>query len=495
MKKLIIAIVLLGILSGCEKFLNINPIDKAYEEDLLTDRSGFSTALAGVYETLNMDSLYGREMKYGFMETLVGTYSLSNSAHKYYRSYRYEYNYEEPKKIIAKIWGKFYQSINQSNIILANVDRIKDDPYYNLIKGEAIGLRAFGHFQLLKLFGPAITDEGINAQAIPYKTLVSYTGVKFSTAAEVISLLEKDLLEARVLLEKDPIRSNPRDANLNEFAYEKYNSLVDYRGIRMNYYAILAMQAMVAQWKGDLEKAGQYSEELIGELKKTNSIRMALPGEMGAERNIRMPMENIFALFSNKLGTLVSTVFVSLASTASSSTSPFLFPDYSWLDKNLYESPVHGSQNDYRLGGWFAQPSSAMSWRLSKYLFDQNRLPSEANYRPLYENKIISLHMVYMIAAESYAMSNPVKALEYLNLVRNRRNITTDITLTENMSSQKIKDLIFDEMRKENVGEGYLFTEYKRLFRGIDRRTLVQPKREIFRLPIPDDELLYNPQN
>ncbi|MGE8378094.1 MAG: hypothetical protein ACN6PN_07080, partial [Sphingobacterium sp.] len=73
MKKLLIAIVMLGILSSCEKFLNVNPTDKAYEEDLLTDRSGFNAALAGVYETLNTDTLYGREMKYGFMESLVGS--------------------------------------------------------------------------------------------------------------------------------------------------------------------------------------------------------------------------------------------------------------------------------------------------------------------------------------------------------------------------------------------------------------------------------------
>ncbi|MNT53219.1 SusD family protein [compost metagenome] len=100
-----------------------------------------------------------------------------------------------------------------------------------------------------------------------------------------------------------------------------------------------------------------------------------------------------------------------------------------------------------------------------------------------------------MIAAESNAAANPTKAMEYLNLVRKSRNISTDLVLNTAMTTQQLKDLIFDEMRKENIGEGYLFTEYKRLYRAIDRPTLVQPKNEIFRLPIPDDELLYNPQN
>ncbi|WP_223580756.1 RagB/SusD family nutrient uptake outer membrane protein [Sphingobacterium sp. GVS05A] len=495
MKKLLIAVVMLGLLSSCEKFLNVNPTDKAYEEDLLTDRSGFNAALAGVYETLNTDTLYGREMKYGFMESLVGSYNVTNSAHKYYRSFRYEYNYDEPKKVIDNIWARFYQCINQTNIILGNVGRIENDPYYNLVRGEAIGLRAFCHFQLLKLFGPAVSSEGIEAKAIPYRTAVVYSATKFSSAAEVIALLEKDLSEARDLLEKDPIRSNARNANLNQFAYEPYNSLIDYRGIRMNYYAIVALQAMVAQWKGDLVNAGKYAEEVITELKTTQSIRMALSSENGSVGNTRMPMENIFALFSSRLGAKVSTVFAQADATTTSSTSPFLFPNYTWLRTNLYNSSVHGSLNDARLAGWFVQPNTSYPWKLSKYLFDQTRLPSDMNYRPLYESKVIGLHTIYMIAAENYASINPAKAMEYLNLVRNTRNITTDLALSADMTTQKIRDLIFDEMRKENIGEGYLFTEYKRLFRPIDRATPVQPKNEIFRLPIPADELLYNPQN
>lgn len=493
MKKILIAFVTIGLFTNCEKFLNVNPINKAYEEELFQDRSGFETTLAGVYETLNLDFLYGREMKYGFMETLVGSYTITNEGHKYYRSFQYEYNYDEPKSIVKSIWGQFYQVINQCNIILGNIERIKSDPYYDMVKGEAIGLRAFGHFQLLKLFGPSIPNEGINAIAIPYKSEVTFNNVRFSSAREVIDALRLDLEEARILLEKDPIRTAGRTTNGNEFAYQKYNSLIDYRGIRMNYYAIVALQAMLAQWIGDIESAGKYAEELIEELSITNNIRMIRSSELGRIRDTRMPTENIFALYNYRLGLLARTVFVPLESLIGGSISPYLFPNYNWLRTNLYNGPVHGSLNDYRLANWFSQLNSAYPWKLSKYLFDLLYLPVEDNYRPLYENKIISLHTIYMIAAENYATSNPQKALEYLNLVRNARNMTTNLNLTADMSDQVIKDLIFDEMRKENIGEGILFTEYKRLFKAIHRPSLVIPRKEIFRLLIPDDELLYNP--
>ncbi|MDR2285313.1 MAG: RagB/SusD family nutrient uptake outer membrane protein [Sphingobacterium sp.] len=495
MKKVLIAIALLVGLSSCEKFLNVNPINKAYEEDLLKDRSGFEAALGGAYESLASDTLYGRDMKYGLMETLVGSYSTLGAGHKYYRLSRYEYNYDESKKFIKEIWSKFYKTINQVNVILKNIDHIQSDPSYNLVKGEAIGLRAFAHFQLLKLFGPSFANEGGTGLAIPYKTEVSFQGVKFSTASEVIKLLKKDLMEARALLENDPIRTQGRGETQNQFDYEKYNSLIDYRVIRMNYYAIIALQAMVAQWEGDLVAAGAYAEELIAEVDKLKSIRLATNTDFTYLGNVRLPMESVFALFTNKLATYVPKSFVALESSTSASTSPYLFPNYTWLNTNLYNKSGSGSTNDNRLTNWFSRPNTSYPWKLSKYLFDFTKPYTDQSYKIFYENKVISLHTIYMIAAESYASKNPTKSFEYLNKVRNARNITTNLSYTSSITEKETKDFIFDEMRKENIAEGYLFTEYKRLFRAIDRSPIVQPKKEIFNLPIPDDELLFNPQN
>ena len=41
--------------------------------------------------------------------------------------------------------------------------------YYETMKGEALGLRAFLHFDLLRLYGP-ISSENPNGEAIPYRT-------------------------------------------------------------------------------------------------------------------------------------------------------------------------------------------------------------------------------------------------------------------------------------------------------------------------------------
>ncbi len=496
MKKIFLSIVVLVFLTSCEKFLNVTPDNLAYEEDLFKDRSGFEAALAGAYTSMNKKELFGKELKYGFMETLSSGYNTPGSTHEYYRSFRHEYSYPIPTGMIESIWGESYKVINQYNIILENLDQIKSDPYYQIIKGEALAGRAFMHLHLLKLFGPVIKQEGLGVSGIPYKDKVAYKGGAFETAGQVIEKLNEDLEAAKSLLEKDPIRENARNANLNLYGYERYNSLLDYRGTRFNYYAVIALQALVAQWEGDLPKARTFAEELIAKITAENSsFHLATPGELSGVGNIRLPMENIFALISQNLLNDALIVHPTIEDARSLSTSPILAPAYTFLLNNLYNAPNTGSLNDYRLLNWFGRNgTTGTAWKLVKYIFNPTYLVTNPTYKPLYENKILNLHTIYMIAAEEYAESNPSKAIQYLNKVRNSRNVTNDISYTSSMTTTAIKTLIFDEMRKDNIDEGYMWTEYKRQFKAIDRATAVQPSLGIFKLPIPADELLYNPQ-
>lgn len=473
------------------------PNDKAYQNNLLTDRKGFEMALASVYTNLIANSLYGVEMKYGFLESLVGSYNpVNSSSHVYYRPYRHEYNHTTSEKFIEEIWSDLYKTINELNLILEKIENIENDRYYNLVKGEAIGLRAFCHFELLKLFGPVIVEEGLGSTAIPYRSAVVYEGTKFSTASEVIQLLQKDLEEAKSLLEEDQIRTVGRTADQNTFDYEQYNSLIDRRGTRMNYYAVVALQSLVAQWGGEKENAAKYAEELIAELKANSVIRMALPSELTSALNKRLPMESILSFIDQDFRTEVIKVLPIIGNPNSASTSPLLFPNYNWLGTSLYNSTAHGSTSDFRYkpGVWFQEDNemSSRPYKLVKYHFDENyTLKSNAQ---LFEINILSLHRMYMVAAEYYAERDPQKAIDYLNLVRNARDIITNLQYSSSMTEELIKGFIFDELRKENIGEGMLFAEYKRLYKAIDRENAVQPSLERFKLPIPVNELMYNPQ-
>src|SRR5690606_29749210 len=113
------------------------PIDRLYENELFVDRYGFESALSSVYNSLGSNALYGRELKFGFLETLVGSYNnITATGHRYYRHNRHEYTFPATQSSINGIWSGFYNSINQLNIILNNVDNISTDPYHDLVKGE-----------------------------------------------------------------------------------------------------------------------------------------------------------------------------------------------------------------------------------------------------------------------------------------------------------------------------------------------------------------------
>lgn len=482
---------------SCDKFFDVSPVDRLYENDLFNDRYGFETSLSAVYSTLGGTSMYGKELSYGFMETLVGSYNnLTATGHTYYRDNRYEYSFAGPQGRIGAIWSGFYSSINQVNIILQNIDNISNDPYYNIVKGEALGLRAFSHFQVLKLFGPVISEEGLDVKAIPYRDSLRYEATKFGTAREVIGKIRKDLMQAKSLLESDPIRTNSRIADLNRFAYERYNSLIDRRGVRMNYYAIVALQALLAQWEGDLSAAGSFAEELINELNTTNTMTFASPNNF-VSGDLRLSSENILGLHIRNLRLYALDVLPALADTRGV-VSPLLYPNYTFLLNNLYNAVGHGTTNDYRLAGWYANNTR---WKLIKYAIPEGYNPvatvetSNSNYLQInaFEMKLLSLHTIYLVAAESYKQSNPQKALNYLNIVRRTRGLNIDIPYTVGMTPESITDQIFYEFRKDNIGDGTLFAEYKRLYRPIERATNVAPSLSIFKLPVPNDELLYNP--
>ncbi|MHC8947629.1 RagB/SusD family nutrient uptake outer membrane protein [Sphingobacterium hungaricum] len=489
MKKYIL-IFTITIFCSCEKFLDVQPDNSVYESELFLDRSGFETALANVYVGLTSTSLYGRELKYGIEETLVGYYEPLITSHYYYQASNYNYSHPDAQNIINPIWSKSYNLINQCNIILKNIENIADDPYYNIIKGEALGLRALLHFKILKLFGPVISQEGLSAQAIPYFLESTYESVKFSNAQTVINYLLADLEAAEVNLQNDPIITNSRTTNLNTNPFEPYNSLIDTRGERMNIYAVKGLKAMVYQWEGDNSNAGAVAQELITEISNGNSFRLANESDFSVSLFLdrRMSNENLFGLYMNNLGNTVTLILPSATTSVSGTSTIYLHPNYNlYLYPTLYNNSVHGSTNDYRILYWFYFSTKD---RLIKY--ETSGLignTPDASY--LFEFKIVGLHDIYMIAAESLADSNITLSLQYLNDVRKARGLSA--LSSTSLTSSLLKEYIFAEIRKENIGDGQLFETYKRQFRNIDRSPNVTASIGIFKFPIPPLELQYNP--
>ena len=93
----------------------------------------------------------------------------------------------------------------------------------------------------------------------------------------------------------------------------------------------------------------------------------------------------------------------------------------------------------------------------------------------------------YYIAAECLKDSNPKRAVELLNLVREARNLSL-YPLPETLTANEIQEEVGKEYRKEFLAEGQMFYYYKRL--NADRiEGAGVSATNVYVLPMPDTEI------
>ena len=108
---------------------------------------------------------------------------------------------------------------------------------------------------------------------------------------------------------------------------------------------------------------------------------------------------------------------------------------------------------------------------------------------------MIRLSEVYYMAAEACLKTDPAEAFRLLNEVRMSRNISELPETLKNDAGELFNQMIY-EYQKDFWGEGKLFYLYKRLFLDIDTRDeSVKASRNIYKLPVPEDEIEFGDNN
>ncbi|MCH5717414.1 RagB/SusD family nutrient uptake outer membrane protein [Niabella hibiscisoli] len=207
---ILIYLLVLTFFSSCKKWLDIQPESQISEEVLFTTEEGFKEALIGIYTRCTRTDIYGKELTIGTPEVLAQNYSISANDPLRYMKTR-AYDYKDLNFISRKddIWKGLYNAIVNCNLILGKIDEKKAlfmPGNYELIKGEALGLRAYLHFDALRLFAPSFTSNPA-AAAIPYVTQYSNKTTPLSTVTQVLDSVIFDLERAKQLLSKDLIRN------------------------------------------------------------------------------------------------------------------------------------------------------------------------------------------------------------------------------------------------------------------------------------------------
>ena len=228
----------------------MKPSSNEEENEVYTTETGFENALTGIYINMKSKQLYGERLTMGMLEYMAQHW-VANSTEitGFYSNYDYENAAVEVS--IKEVYAGLYNVILNANNLLRFVDNgVLQGDKRNLIKGEALGLRAFCHFDLLRLFGP-IPGMQDGKKMLTYARVVSKENLPVSNWDEYITLLKQDLDEAEALLKGIDTKSH-------------HDNFFNYRQNRMNYWAVLALKARFYLWIQDYTKAKQYALMDIG---------------------------------------------------------------------------------------------------------------------------------------------------------------------------------------------------------------------------------------
>ncbi|QIH35916.1 RagB/SusD family nutrient uptake outer membrane protein [Sphingobacterium sp. DR205] len=436
-------------LSSCNDYLNIQPQNQVTEENLFKTSKGYFDALVGIYSKMRQSYSPGAFFIAGNLDHMANlfynpelstTFPIGNA----------DYSNSYADASLGAAFLQEYNTIASANILLEGIEKYKNNQVLgvddaNLIKGEALALRAFSHFDLLRIWGPIPGQVGTKAY-LPYSKEVKTIPLTYNSYAEYTEALIADLNEAELLLSKsDPLLEFSNiQLNINSGSAGKYASFEYFwRQNRLNYYAVLALKARVYAWLGMADEATKYAKQVIAATNSDGSKKFVL----GVEANINAQdralfNEHIFGLHINDFNPQM--LFGNGTSAGST---------YNTTEK--IEPLFTEKANDFRRKNF-----KDIAW--SRF----NPVPTSTTKK--YEDLIrttgtgkfsiplIRLSEMYLIVAELAPVS---EANTYFETFQKSRGLTNIVILNSSNRKQAVRD----EYYREFYAEGQIFFMEKRL--------------------------------
>lgn len=443
--KVFIALLIVLIFQSCDKWLDIRPESEINEDQLFSTEQGYMDALYGVYVNMSKSDLYGGKLSV-VLDVIGQTFDMQDDAYTYQNFKKYNYQSDVCSEVTDIVWERLYYCIMLSNNIIKHLDNAnkEDFEYYDYIRGESLALRAYLHYEILKIFAPNIKDNP-NYMSIPYKKLYSNDIEPQKTVKEIFNLIIKDLLEAKELLDNDVIKTSTPEfvefiGNDNDGVDHYESSFLLDRKFRMNYYAVIGTLSRVYLDNGDKENAYLYAKEII-DSEKFRFIRkddFSPNTSLDIGRDLIFNDELIFGLFSIHIDLFAESAYIESSSTENRvaiSKSKFskFYDKLGDIRILLYlESNTH--ENGQQL---LIRHSTGSKLSMDKF-------------------RMLTLHEICMIAAEC----KPTESIELIDKMAKSREFSSGLTSTS--TTHNIMKFIAEEYRREYVGEGHFWHMFKR---------------------------------
>jgi hypothetical protein len=457
-------------LSSCKKLLEIKDTDSIAGEIALKTVTNNEQSIVGAYAILRpemailLNSTFADEVKKGEFYNAETTHEWQYGSTDI--GIRDNFTAITPNYQIIDRVNRVLQAL--PNVTAANA---AEEAKKSVLKGEALFLRAYAHFELFRYYCGNYTAEGLAMPYMEVPSLLTYERIKL---APYFAKINADLEEAKGL-----ITNNLNDKN------------------RANRLSVVALQARVALYTKNWASAIALSTEYITALPL--ATKEQFPG-IWSDANTS---EVAFKLARTvSVGGRVGGLFRGQASVVGGVTK---LGTITWAPSD-------------KLWGSYDQDNDI---RFSTYLMDEPLLKAETpvrqshiikkytgtayttNNENLGDIKVFRTGEMVLIRAEAKAESNDLAgATADINMLRSAR-ISNYTNVADFASKDAAITAILEERLKELPFEGHRFWDLKRKEKAVERvgndipssKGATLPANNFrFVLPIPNSEILANPK-
>ena len=491
---------------SCNEWLNVEPEDEISEEKLFSTGNGFRHALNGIYYSMESINLYGKNLTWGDVDALGQVYDYSKSGRvgdMQYGADNYDWEYYDFKPIITSIWKEAYNIVANCNNLVQQIEHAEPEKFEkgwwerNMIWGEALVLRAFIQFDMLRLFAPSPAANPGERKFIPYVDIYPSYVSNPKTVDECLDLIARDLRDAKQLLWKF---DSARTFSVNDNFKTDAGFLVN-RGFHMNYWAATALLARVYLYAQKEDEALEQANEVIRFASQTRAFGMANNYSRGDRKCYADVIFGLHVIDLLKYNSAVNKM---------ENENRVRYLCVSELERNYFgedleKEDIAGEEimksNDYRFTYWVEDIKNQHNYfRFRKY--DAMTSGSTKSVIEISDHLVPLLRMseMYYIASEilckrgAEGLSKAKTYLTYVKKCRGLKDRDASMINIARADANEFMDILINDMRREWLGEGQIYFIYKRLNKDIPEAQgrFVKASESVFVVPLPDIETNIN---
>jgi len=453
---------------SCDDELNdLQPFVEGNPETFFTSVSAFQNGVDGAYRQLwNYYSNTGSGLQ-GIPDILADNVIIAQTGRRSNQDF-YNYRYVAGTGgAIDLYWSEAYEAVNVANLVIAQIDNLADGPEKDNILGQALAIRAWAHFDLVRVYGK-IPTQSADANA--------------SLGVIYIKVEDGDT--------EDPFAEPARETVASNYTeiigdLERASQLIgeDNGQGKLNTDGVYALLSRVYLYNGQYQKVIDAADEVSVPVATAEDLEGVYTDANEAGIVVKLAINTSSESGGNNVGVLYSQ------SNATSTISEYVFDfdfynsiDEDDLRKNIISFEGVNAGNTYNA--------------ISKFLGETGQVNGRVDV------KVIRAAEVLLNKAEAqYELGQD--ALSTLNELRDLRYVAYD----GGEAGQDLEDAIQFERRVELSFEGHRFFDLKRRAESVMRSTsgdlfdgsgtspdfpALDADNFRFQLPIPIDEINAN---